>query len=242
MAALPAAAQNPFAGNAKETDVGRGLFRIMCAPCHGIAAKGGRGPDLTLGTFNAGNGDQDLFRVIAHGVAGTEMPGYGVRVGEENIWRLVSYIRSTAVKPEPAPKGSAFAGQTLFWGKGGCGQCHRVSSRGGVMGPDLTRVGRKRSVAYLRQSVIDPSADLTPGFYKITATMKDGRRISGVQKGFDNFSAQLMTVDGTVHSFSREDAPSTREYVSLMPAYKSFSETELNDLIAYMLTLRGDNQ
>jgi len=65
VAPIVAAAQNPFAGNAKETDVGRGLFRIVCAPCHGIQAKGGRGPDLTLGVYRAGSEDTDLYRVIA---------------------------------------------------------------------------------------------------------------------------------------------------------------------------------
>lgn len=43
-------------GHASVTDtssvaLGRSLFRIACATCHGIDARGGRGPDLTLGEF-----------------------------------------------------------------------------------------------------------------------------------------------------------------------------------------------
>src|SRR5262245_7738788 len=98
---LPGAAQtNPYAGNAKEIDAGRGLFRIRCAPCHGIRAQGGRGPDLTTGVFNAGERDADLFRVISDGVPGTEMPAYGITTDDGNIWRLIAYIRSTAI-PNP---------------------------------------------------------------------------------------------------------------------------------------------
>ena len=38
-----------------EADAGRGLFRIMCRPCHGISAQGGRGPDLTLEEIQGGS-------------------------------------------------------------------------------------------------------------------------------------------------------------------------------------------
>src|SRR5262245_63912955 len=86
--------KNPFAGDAQAAEVGRGMFRIYCSPCHGIKAQGGRGPDLTLGVFSAGDQDSDLYRVISQGVGGTEMTGYEESVGEDNIWRLVSYIRS----------------------------------------------------------------------------------------------------------------------------------------------------
>ena len=240
--AAGAAAQNPFAGNAKEADAGRALFRIRCAPCHGIKAQGGRGPDLTLGVYNAGSEDKDLFRVIANGVSGTEMPGFAVQNGDENIWRIVTYIRSIATRKEAPPSGDRSAGEKLFWGKGGCGGCHKVGERGGPMGPELNRVGRKRSLAHIRQSITEPNSDLSPGFYKITVVTKSGQKIVGAQRSFDNFSAQLMTMDGKLLSFSREDVNSAdREYASLMPAYKSFSEREMNDLLTYLVSLRGEN-
>jgi putative heme-binding domain-containing protein len=242
LCAASAVAQNPFAGNMKEADAGRGLFRIRCAPCHGIRAQGGRGPDLTLGVYNSGNEDKDLFRVISHGVSGTEMPGFGAQNGDENIWRIVTYIRSVATRKDSPPSGDRSSGEKLFWGKGGCGACHKVAERGGPMGPDLTRVGRKRSLTHLRQSVTDPNSDLTPGFYKITVVNKSGQKIVGAQRNFDNFSAQLMTMDGKLLSFLREDVTSAgREYTSLMPAYKSFSEREMNDLLTYLVSLRGEN-
>lgn len=237
------AAQNPFAGNTTEADAGRGLFRIMCRPCHGIQAQGGRGPDLTLGVYNNGNSDQDLFRVIYHGVPGTEMPSYGARIGDENVWRMVTYIRTLATRKETPPPGDRAAGETLFWGRGGCGACHMVGQRGGAMGPDLTRIGRKRSLDHLRQSLLDPNADLAPGYYKITVVTRDGRKIAGTQRNLDNFTAELMTVDGKVHFFERDAASSVqREYVSMMPAYKNVAAQEMNNLLLYLLSLRGENQ
>lgn len=234
------AAQNPFAGNAAEAEAGRGLFRIMCGPCHGIKAQGGRGPDLTLGVYNAGSTDRDLYRVIAAGVSGTEMPGYGVRIGEENVWRLVTYIRSVANRRETPATGNAAEGEKLYWGKGGCASCHRIGQRGGTMGPDLTIVGRKRSLDYLRASLTKPNADLTTGFYTITVVTKQGRKLQGVQRGFDNFTVQLVTTDGKLHSFQRDDLTSAeRSYTSLMPAY-NWNDTMLNDMVAWLASLRGE--
>lgn len=236
------AAQNPFAGNASEADAGRGLFRIMCRPCHGIQAQGGRGPDLTLGVYNNGNSDQDLFRVIYHGVPGTEMPSYGARIGDENVWRMVTYIRSLATRKETPPPGDRAAGETFFWTKGGCGTCHIVGQRGSAFGPDLTKIGRKRSLEHLRQSLTDPSADLAPGYYKISVTPRTGQKIAGTQRNLDNFTAELMTPDGKIHFFERDAVSSVqREYVSMMPPYKNLSPQDMNNLLLYLLSLRGEN-
>src|ERR1035438_7514343 len=87
---------NPLAGDRAAIDVGKGNFRLYCAACHGIHAQGGRGPDLTRGSFSAGSTDADLFRVISKGVEGTEMTDYGDRFDDRMIWRLVAFIRSIA--------------------------------------------------------------------------------------------------------------------------------------------------
>lgn len=234
---------NPLASDPKAAEVGRWMFRIYCAPCHGIHADGGRGPDLTLGTYAAGDRDSDLFRVISRGVPGTEMAAYGGgRVEDEGIWRLVSYIRSVARHDNTTIQGDAQPGERTFWGKGGCGACHRVGDKGSGLGPDLSRVGRQRSLAYLRTSVLKPDAYVTPGYSTITVVLHNGTKIVGVEKSFDNFSAQLMDLSGKYYSFVREDVTSMkREPRSLMPStYEQLlNESEINDLLAYLSSLRG---
>jgi putative heme-binding domain-containing protein len=234
---------NPLASDPKAAEVGRWMFRIYCAPCHGIHADGGRGPDLTLGTYTAGDRDIDLFRVISRGVPGTEMAAYGGgRVEDEGIWRMVSYIRSVARHENSTIQGDAGAGQRIFWGKGGCGACHRIADKGSGLGPDLSRVGRQRSVAYLRTSILKPDADLTPGYGTVTVITRDGKTIVGVEKSYDNFSAQLMDLSGKYYSFLREDVTSMqREPRSLMPSTyeRLLKADEINDLVAYLISLRG---
>jgi len=241
---MPAVAQqtSPFTGDAQAAEAGRSTFRVYCSPCHGIKAQGGRGPDLTTGSYAMGDRDIDLFRVISDGVPGTEMTSYGMALGDDNVWRLVTYIRSAARKDSAGVNGNAANGEKLFWSKGGCGQCHRVGDRGGRLGPDLTRAGRQRSVAYLRESVVSPEADITPGYARVVVETRDGQKITGVQKNFDNFSAQLIDANERIHSFAKSEVASIkREFRSMMPAGygKLFSESELDDLVAYLATLRG---
>jgi len=226
-------------------EAGRWTFRVLCAPCHGIHADGGRGPDLTLGTYNAGDQDADLLHVISRGVPGTEMAGYAGRVTDDELKQLVAYIRSVGHAQAPIQsnvKGSAAAGEQLFWNKGACGQCHRIGTKGTSLGPDLTRVGRQRSLAYLTASLVKPDADITPGYATVTVVTRDGKKITGVERNFDNFSAQFVDLSGKYYSFLREDVTSmTREPRSLMPSTYGtlFSETEMNDLLAYLSSLRG---
>jgi len=218
------------------------MFRIFCAPCHGVHAEGGRGPDLRLGVYAAGDLDRDLFRVISRGVAGSEMPAYSGRVEDESIWRLVSYIRSIASHDNAPVTGNPSAGETIFWTKSDCAQCHRIGTKGSSIGPDLSQVGRRRSLAYLRASILTPDSDLTHGFSTIRVVTRDGKTIVGVEKNFDNFSFQVVDLSGNYYSFLLEDVASvTRESRSLMPSTygKSLSESEMNDLLAYLISLRG---
>lgn len=233
---------NPLAGDPKAAEQGRVAFRGSCSLCHGIKGEGGRGPDLTLGTYSAGSSDADLYNVISNGVTGTEMAGFATRFESDDIWRLVSYVRSIAGSASNRVTGNAGNGERLFWTKGQCGQCHMVDGRGKRMGPELTQVGRQRSAAYLRESVVNPGADLTPGYATITVVTKDGKKIVGTQRGYDDFSAQLMDASETYYSFQKSDVASiTQEYKSLMPNTfgRLFNQSELNDLIAYMASLRG---
>src|SRR5258708_8989329 len=183
-----ASQKNPFAGDANAVESGRLLFRMSCSGCHGLHATGGRGgPDLTRGTYSTGDADKVLYSVISNGVPGTEMPNFREPVDDSNIWRLVTYVRSLSHAGVTPIKGDRVAGEKLFWGKGSCGQCHRVGIRGIAIGPDLTRAGKQRRLAYLREAIVSPDADLTPGFATVVVVTRDGAKITCVKKGFDHF-------------------------------------------------------
>jgi putative heme-binding domain-containing protein len=194
-----------------------------------------------LGIYSSGDKDSDLFRTISDGISGTEMVGFGGDISEEDIWRIVSFLRSIARHEATGVPGDRANGERLFWAKGGCGACHMVRGRGGRMGPELSQIGERRSVEYLRDAILLPSKEIVPGWATIVVVKLDGTKVTGVERGFDNFSAQLMDAAGNYYSFARNDVTSiTREPRSLMPDDYGHSLTpaEIGDLLAYLVSLR----
>jgi putative heme-binding domain-containing protein len=242
------AGANPFAGNAQAAADGQKLFVVSCAPCHGKNGEGAQGqvegmrpPDLTRGVFKAGRRDEDLFRVISDGVRGTEMQSFK-SLGADQIWRLVVFIRTLSIVT-PVLNGNPVAGEALFWGKGDCGRCHQIGSRGSRLGPDLARGGRRSNAENLKKAIVDPNADITPGYAIITVITRDGKKITGLERWLDNFSTRLVDESGNERTFLRDEVTSvTREMRSTMPENygKTFSDAELNDLVAYIVKTRSE--
>jgi len=247
--------KNPFAGDAKAAKLGEFQFRVNCAFCHGLSAKGGgRGPDLTKAQKKHGNSDADLFRTISQGVAGTAMPagtngGIGVGMSDEEIWQVITYIRSVQVKAPEKPIGDAAHGKELYFGKARCGTCHMVEGKGGRLGPDLTAVGTARATEYIVDSVRNPSRRLAQGvaeamkefpqeYETITVVTPDGKRITGVAMNEDSFTVQMMDADEKIYLFEKDKLKSfEKSRESLMPPYdvKMLSDKELDDIMAFLL-------
>jgi cytochrome c oxidase cbb3-type subunit 3 len=253
---IPAHAQdkNPLANDANAAKLGEFEFRANCAFCHGLGARGGgRGPDLTRAQKKHGNSDADLFRTINEGVPGTAMPPngatqQGVGMTEEEIWQVISYIRSVQVKTSAQQAGNAGRGNEIFHGSAACATCHMFQGKGGRLGPDLTGTAGARSVEYIVDSVRDPSRRLAQG---ISESMKEfsqeyetvnvvdehGQKFQGVVLNEDNFTLQMLDTREQLHLFEKDKLRSlnkTRE--SLMPKYdeKMLPEKDLQDIIAYL--------
>ena len=249
--------KNPFAGDAKIAKLGEYQFRINCAFCHGLnATGGGRGPDLTKAQKKHGNTDADLFRTISQGVAGTAMPagtagGIGVGMTEEEIWQVITYIRSVQVKAPAVPIGDPGHGRELFYGSARCGTCHMVEGKGGRLGPDLTAAGSMRSVESLVDSVRNPSRRLAWGltestkefsqeYESVTAVTADGKQIKGVALNEDSFSVQIMDADERIHLLDKEKLRSfQKSRESAMPKYDAdvLSDKQLEDIVAYLVSV-----
>lgn len=114
MSSPPPQRPNPFENEELARQDGRQLFvRFNCSGCHGGHAGGGMGPSLRDPVWLYGNSPENIFSSIAQG-RGKGMPAWGALLPEEQIWKLVSYIRSLgtpdeASPPSPAP-GSASPG------------------------------------------------------------------------------------------------------------------------------------
>lgn len=246
---------NPVAGDPAAIQEGASLFRGNCSPCHGLNAQGGgRGPDLTAGRWVHGSSDADIFRTITRGVPGTEMPANGF--DDSETWAILAYLRSLTPAKEATVSGDPANGAKVFWGTAGCSTCHMVRGRGGVLGPDLSRVGEARSVPYLIDSIREPSKELTSGmldpnnhyglplvYDTVTVVTANGGRVVGIAKNEDTFSIQLMDTHQRLQFFLKKNLKEvTHERKSLMPVYSEtmLKPAELQDLVAYLETLRDN--
>jgi cytochrome c oxidase cbb3-type subunit III len=244
--ALPLAAQheaeekekkkNPAIGNPQAIEAGRKLFANSCALCHGVDGRGGRGPNLLQRGAWHPLDDDGLFKTIQKGIPGGDMPP--INQPEERLWEIVAYVRSlTSPAFENLVPGNPVAGEALFWGKGGCGGCHTIRGRGGMLGPDLSNAGGTLSLDLLREAVLDPDADGAPNYRGIKVVDKRGRTLEGVARNRTNYSVQIQDAQGNLHLLSMTDVREmTLSPGSPMPKdYKSkLSSEELEDLLAYL--------
>jgi putative heme-binding domain-containing protein len=249
--------RNPYAGDPKAAKAGEYEFRINCALCHGLGAHGGgRGPDLTRAQKKHAHSDADLFQVISNGIPGTVMPangtnGQGVGMTDEEIWQIITYIRSVEVRASLSSAGSAAHGQQLFFGDANCSLCHMVEGKGGRLGPELTGVGGSRTQESIIDSVRNPSRRLAWGlteptkefpqeYETVTVVTAEGKKIKGVALNEDNFSVQIMDSGEQIHLLEKDRLRSfQKSRESVMPPYTPdlLSDQDLQDIVAYLTSV-----
>ena len=131
-----------------------------------------------------------------------------------------------------------------------------VNGRGGILGPELSRVAAGRSDAYLIESIREPDKDLThfppdPNnhfgptmvYDTVVVTTANGDTIRGIARNEDTFSIQLLDTEQHLRLFPKGELKDIgHERKSLMPRYteKLLSAQDLQDLVEYLGTLRGD--
>ena len=232
--AVLAGAAFPRAAAAQD---GAALYAERCADCHGPDARGVSGPNLTR-LWQSGFTDDRVFQTIRNGVAGSIMPP--TTAPDAQIRALVAYLKGLgAGGAGAASAGDAARGRSLFDAR--CAACHRVNTRGGRLGPDLSRIGESRSGDALAQAIRDPGAAIARGFQAVTIVERDGTRVRGVLKNEDAFSIQILDTNERLRGFLKSDVREVaRDEGSLMPAFDPgrVSDPDLDDLVAYLGTLK----
>lgn len=95
---------------------GRQLWGLNCAACHGDNGQGVDAPALNAKEFLDGVGDEQMHRIVAAGISGTEMPAwwneFGGPLTDEQIAAVVAYVRSwQATAPSRPDWRSAFVAE-----------------------------------------------------------------------------------------------------------------------------------
>jgi cytochrome c oxidase cbb3-type subunit III len=224
---------------APDPNAGRKIFESQCALCHGQTGTGGRGPGLNHPKLHKAPDDDALRKVIANGID-PEMPG-AWQLTPREVASVAVYVRSLGSVPPEALAGDAARGAAVYQARG-CAHCHMIGGAGEGLGPELSEIGARRNGAYLRQTLIKPTASLPEGFLYVAAVTASGQTVRGIRVNEDSFTIQLKDAQGQFHSFRKAELKELRRLrqESPMPSFEgSLSAAELDDIVAYLASLRG---
>jgi mono/diheme cytochrome c family protein len=99
---------------------------------------------------------------------------------------------TTGTTTTEQPPGSPAAGRAVFT-SAGCGACHTFAPAGtsGSVGPDLDEALQGKDAEFIRQSIVDPNAEITQGFSAGVMPQNFGQELSPQQ--LDDLVAFLMS-------------------------------------------------
>ena len=238
-------------------DAGKRQYQARCVGCHGEdGTGGGHGPRIVDVPRPRAASQEAVRNLILKGIPDGGMPAFQISDAEADaIAAYVMTIKEPAAGGATVPKaasGDAVAGERFFATKGDCTSCHMVRGRGGVLGPDLSNVGRDRTPAQIEQALRDPGSEPAasvgragrggrgaPTFQAVTVRLHSGQTIRGIAKNENAFDMQLLAVDGTLHLLSKDQVAEVVREKSLMPKIEATGE-EMRNLVAYLSGLHSE--
>ena len=117
-----------------------------------------------------------------------------------------------------------------------CVGCHQLGELGHEVGPDLHAVANHPPEKLLA-NILDPSADVQPGFNAYQAQLVDGTELYGLIAAETGNSLTFKLADGTPRLVLRKDVAALRgSNLSLMPEglENGLQPQDLADLIGFL--------
>jgi putative heme-binding domain-containing protein len=134
--------------------------------------------------------------------------------------------------------GDPDAGQELFLSpKVGCYGCHRAVGRGGVVGPDLSHIGKMRSRTELLEAIVLPGRTIAPEYRAYQVALRDGRIVAGLIARDTPDAIVMRTTDLAEVRIPRASIETVNPSMSsTMPEgfERTLSRQELRDLIEFL--------
>ena len=230
--------KNPLGAGPEVVSAGHTLYNRTCTACHGIdGGEGERAPALVGDRRFFRLSENSIFETIKGGIGGTAMPPFSGSLSDDDIWRVVVFIRAMrGSASETDVAGNVEHGKAVFAGKGGCLKCHMLNGQGGTIGPDLTNIGAQVTLQHLRQSLTQ-EGPIPPGYLPIKIVTNKGETVEGVAKNEDGFSLQVLDFHDKLHLYDTTELRQVAHgKVSLMPHDydKVLSPEEYRDLVAML--------
>lgn len=122
-----------------------------------------------------------------------------------------------------------------------CTACHRFDSKeGSTVGPLLSSIGAQKDRTYLLESLVNPVAQIAPGYGMVSLTLKDGKSYAGVVVKEDAENVELKLADGSVKKIDVAEVTVKTPPISVMPPMSAMlTKRQLRDVVAYLSGLKS---
>ena len=117
-----------------------------------------------------------------------------------------------------------------------CATCHQRADRGNDIGPDLRSV-IAHEPARLLAEILDPNADVQPGYHAYNCRLQSGEELYGIIASETATSLTIKFPDGTLRTVLRSDIAALEDSNrSLMPEglEAGLTPQDISDLIALL--------
>jgi putative membrane-bound dehydrogenase-like protein len=160
-----------------------------------------------------------------------------VRLEQSQAEQLAKANRVLALVQESDPNRGIQVFQSQ---KAACTACHKAAHVGGVIGPHLQGIGKRRAPSDLVESILFPSASLVQSYEPWIVITADGRTLTGVL--LEDRPDEIVLSGGVDKTFRLPRSAieeMSRGEKSIMPdgLDKTLTDQELADLIAYLKSL-----
>ncbi|MEO5803585.1 MAG: HEAT repeat domain-containing protein [Verrucomicrobiota bacterium] len=138
--------------------------------------------------------------------------------------------------------GDAKSGRKIFLERpeASCMRCHKIGSEGGDVGPALTTIGAEKTREYLLQSMVQPNAQIAPGFETLLVVTRTGASYAGIFKSENETELAVNSPEDGLVKIAKADIKSRERGNSGMPdgLTQILSKREIRDLVEFLATLK----
>lgn len=150
-----------------------------------------------------------------------------------------------ALVDEALERGDAASGAAVFAGaKSACLSCHRVGGRGGVIGPDLTKLAPRPSAEHLVESLLWPNRQVRPEYVSWQILTDDGHIVTGYKVRENEASVTLRDpASGEETVVVKDHIDAELQQGSPMPGdlAHALSRKQLRDLVRFLIEVTGND-
>jgi quinoprotein glucose dehydrogenase len=192
---------------------------------------------MWLDRVTTGKAPKELQMEILEAAAKRSDPLIKSQLEKYNARRAKDAMANNA---EALAGGDAELGKKIFLERQDvqCLRCHQINGTGGVVGPDLTGVGKRLSREELLESMVLPNNKISKGFENLVIKMADGSTHVGMLKKEDAENVYIESPEDGMLKVPKAEIADLNLGLSSMPPEiaTQLSKRDLRNLIEFLAT------